>query len=360
MKLGIITFYCSHNYGAMLQTYGLQEYLKKQGNEVFVIDFKPDYDLKLYKKNDFRAWLSRNPMKCFKRLANYIRYKHIRHKRWDGFHSFMNCRLSLFPYKKGDDFHDFDAIFIGSDQVWSPYHTGGWYDDIMFGKGFKCKAISYAASCTSTILDERQKDYLRNHLSGMDAISVRENQFKKALQPLTRHTISVVLDPTFLAGSKVFNAIATPINKERPFVLIYEITQHKEVYDIACGIANQLNADIVELTNGMLNYHRSTMDEGASPEEFLGYFKNAACVVTTSFHGTAFSLIFQKSFYMVKMGSSADDRMTSLLYTLNLQDRIISKGDMPIFTSPNYNKSKERLHEMVSFSESFIANSLVL
>lgn len=358
MKLGIITFYCSHNYGAMLQTYGLQEYLKSLGHEVFVIDFKPKYKLKLYKKNDYKAWISRNPRMCIKRLFNYIRYKKIRNARWDEFNAFLKERLLLFPYKEGEDFHDFDAIFIGSDQVWSPYHTGGKYDDLMFGVGFKCKAISYAASCTATSLNKQQVEYFKKHLDGMTAISLREEKFKNSLQPLTKHKISVVLDPTLLAGRIVYDKIACAINKDKPYVLVYEISQHQEVYQMALSIAQQLNADIVELTNGMLNFHRKTMEEDASPEIFLGYFKNAACVITTSFHGTAFSLLFERPFYMVLQGTSADIRMTSLLTQLGLNDRMVRKGDVPTFSAPDFKQANLILSNLVRKSEEFIFNSL--
>ena len=137
-------------------------------------------------------------------------------------------------------------------------------------------------------LTEEQADYMRRHLDAMTAVSTRERKFKDLLQPLTKKEISVVVDPTILAGRYVFEKLAATIECTRPYVLVYEIKQHDNVYRIATDLAEQLNADIVELTDGMLNYHRKTMKEGASPEEFLGYFKNALCVVTTSFHGTVF------------------------------------------------------------------------
>ena len=358
MKIGIITFYCSHNYGAMLQTYGLQEYLKGIGHEVYIIDFKPKYKLKQYKKNDFRAWFSRNPIMCIKRLFNYIRYKKTRNARWNGFNTFMKQRFSLYPFKNGEDFHDFDAIFIGSDQVWSSYHTGGKYDDIMFGVGFKCKAISYAASCTVLSLNKYQIDYFKKHLDWMTAISVREEGFKNVLQPLTKHNISVVLDPTLLAGRIVYDRIASTIIKEKPYILVYEISPHQEVYRLALSMAEQLNTDIVELTNGMQNYHRETMDEGASPEKFLGYFKNAACIITTSFHGTAFSILFERPFYTVLQGTAADIRMTSLLSQIGLYDRLIKKDKMPVFSIPNFKHANNLLTNSVKFSEEFISKSL--
>ena len=358
MKIGILTFHSAHNYGAILQAYGLQEYLKSQGYDTYMVDFQPDYVINSTKRDGMRMWLSRNPKMCVLRLINYIRYRNIRHARWDGFEEFIKNRFHLFPYKEDEDFHSFDAILIGSDQVWSPYHTGGWYQDIMFGVGFKCKSISYAPSCSMDSLTEEQAGYLRRHSDGMTAISTRERKFKDLLQPLTHKEISVVVDPTILAGRNVFEKIAAPIGRTCPYVWVYEIKQHDNVYRIATDLAKQLNADVVELTNGMLGYHRKTMKEGASPEEFLGYFKNALCVVTTSFHGTVFSVLFNRPFYMVKQNSPVDIRMTFLLEQLHLEERLIEMGDQVIFSKPDFTYTDKYLAELRKSSEEFIKDAL--
>lgn len=361
MKLGIITFYCSHNYGAMLQAYGLQEFLKREGHEVYVIDFKPKYKIDAYKRRSTRYWLSRNPKMCVKHLIDYLRTLKKRDKRWFTFNDFMETHLSLYPYYRGMDFHEFDAIFIGSDQVWSPYHTGGWFDDIMFGVGAKCNVISYAASCTATSLNEQQKDYFFHHLDNMVSISVREESLKNMLQPLTKHKISIVLDPTLLAGVGVFDKIANIATREKPYVVIYEIIGHQQVHTIAESIAKQLDAEILELKNSISNRHGdSSIKDDASPEEFLGYIKNAACVVTTSFHGTAFSILFQRPFYMVLQNSAADNRMVSLLEKIGLQDRMISMNERPTMSIPDYTLANQKMEQLVKESEEFIHKSLKL
>jgi len=357
MKVGIITFHSAHNYGAMLQAYGLQEYLKGKGCDTYIIDYRPDYITKCYLRDNSRDWLSKNPIMCCKRIFNYIRYRNIRHRRWDGFYSFIKNRFSLYPYHKGDDFHDFDAIFIGSDQVWSSSHTSGQFDDLMFGVGFKCKAISYAPSCSKYSLNENESDYFRRHLDDLYAISVREQSFKDMLLPLTKKDIEVVLDPTLLAGENVFANIAQTIDYKKPYVVVYEIISHKEVLEMAKETANQIGADVVELTNG-IGKHRNTMKEDASPEEFLGYIKNATCVVTTSFHGTAFSILFQKPFYMVRQRRPADGRMVSLLTALGLERRLVDMNDKVTFCDIDYTLVSSRLAKLRKDSISFINKNL--
>lgn len=358
MKVGIITFHSAHNYGAMLQAYGLQEYMRHKGYDINIINYRPKYIENSYHRDNMHDWLSKNPVLCCKRLFNYIRYRNIRHRRWDGFESFINRYFKLYDFSIGDDLHTFNAVFIGSDQVWSSSHTGKQFDDIMFGVGFKCKVISYAPSCSKISLNEKESDYFRQHLDHLCAISVREKSFKDMLQPLTYKNIEVVLDPTLLVGREVFDKIALHVQRYKPYVLIYEITPHKGVRRIAENIARQIDADVVELTNGMLNYHLKTMDEGASPEEFVGYFKNASCVITTSFHGTAFSVMFEKPFYMVRQRTGADGRMISLLSALGLEDRLVDMQDEVGFCEIDYTPVSCRLAELRKESESFVNSAL--
>lgn len=354
MKLGILTFHSAHNYGATLQAYGLYKYLEQQGHETYVIDYRPDYITNSYLKDGCRQWLSRNVILCIKRILYYIRYRKIRHKRWEGFNQFINTRFNFYPYSQNDDFSYFDAVFIGSDQVWSPYHTGGQYDPVLFGKGFKCKVISYAPSTSQAELSDEQKAKLRDLLQSVTCISTREDKFKDLLMPLTGKSISVVVDPTLLAGRNVFDKIAAPVHRSKPYILVYEIKPHKEVYEKAQGLAKQLNADIVELTNGMLGYHRDTMDEAASPEMFLGYIKNAACVVTTSFHGTAFSILFHTPFYVVRQGNDADIRMENLLNKCNLASRLIDMNSSVSFSSVDYDAITAKVKGINEDSKRFV------
>ena len=358
MKLGILTFHSAHNYGAVLQAYGLQQHLASMGHDVYVIDYRPDYITHCYPRDGRAFWMSSKPTECTTGLVNYFIHKGIRHKRWDNFEGFVRERLRLYPYSKGMDFQDFDAVFIGSDQVWSLAHTGGHFDGLFFGDGFRCKVITYAPSCTSLSLNDGQKAFFSEHLNAMTAVSVREADMKRVLQPLTDKEIAVVVDPSLLAGKRCFDPIAFPIHRERPYILTYEIGDHPEVYNMAKAMARRIDADIVELVNGMRVYHRRSMHEDASPEEFLGYIKHAACVLTTSFHGTAFSLLFHTPFYTVLQHSSADTRMVSLLTAMHMDDRMIDMGTVPPITPLDANLVDHNLSRLVSTSSDFIKEAL--
>ena len=146
MRIGILTFHCAHNYGAMLQCYALQEYLKGRGDEVYVIDYRPDYLTHPYKKHKLSHWLSKDPLRTLKRLLSEPFLLKKRGKRWDGFDNFMRMKLNLYPYDMSSDYSNFDWLLFGSDQIWSSRLTGGRFDPVFFGQGVNCRKATYAAS----------------------------------------------------------------------------------------------------------------------------------------------------------------------------------------------------------------------
>lgn len=359
MKIGILTFHCAHNYGAVLQAYGMLEFLKSLNHEAYIIDYRPESVVKCYRRSNNRDWLSKNPKQCFLRLINYVSTLRIRHHRWDKFQNFIKNKLCLFPYHVVDDLNNFDAIIIGSDQVWSPNHTGGMYDNLYFGVGLTCRVIAYGVSNSQSRLEEKEKRFLASHLSKFSALSVREREFRDMLQPFSKIDIQVVADPTILAGHSVFDKIAKVSIRKRPYVVTYEIRSHQEVYNIAKKIADHMNADLIELTNCIQDSHRPTMVEDASPEEFVGYIKEAAFVVTTSFHGTVFSLLYKKAFFAIRQNTVADIRIGSLLCALNMEDRFIDKGELGFMNKlRRVEVNKELWDHLVSSSYSFILEAL--
>ena len=158
MRIGILTFHCAHNYGAMLQCYALQEYLVAQGHEVSVVDYRPDYLTHGYVRHALHHWISRNPLRAVKRLLTEPFLYRTRGKRWDGFDRFMRTKLHLTPYHPASDNVTFDLIIVGSDQIWSTRLTGEKFDPVFFGKGLACRSVSYAASMSPCCLsaDERK------------------------------------------------------------------------------------------------------------------------------------------------------------------------------------------------------------
>ena len=328
MKIGILTFHCAHNYGAVLQCYALQEVLKRMGHEVEVIDYRPKYLLQPYKVFDTSRFVSKKGMKLIKAIIKEFLLLNKRIGRYNAFRCFIKRRLNLSSKVIDKNIPSkYDAYIFGSDQIWNTQITHG--DSIFFGnfpfeKGNK-RYVAYAASTglEDIFLRGSMVDSYRQLLHNFDFISVRENQTISQLQSLTDKRIELVLDPTLLLSAQSWDAIVERPRINKKYVLIYQVRIDKNISVIANRIAKEIGAIVVEVSAWLQPFHGSNVYQCETPEEFIGWIKHSACVVTTSFHGTVFSLIYNCPFYYVDFENSKDYRVKSLLSELKLENRII-------------------------------------
>lgn len=362
MKIGILTFHCAHNYGAVLQCYALQEVLKSLGHDVKVIDYRPSYLVNPYKT--LKLVVSRHPLWLLKHtIKEFLKYSKVK-RRHQAFLRFIEGKLNLSPRCDETFFvSNMDAYIFGSDQIWNPGLTNG-FDDIYWGKfpfrkGNK-KYITYAASLGKESLTEEEQNFVVENQKNFNAISVRESSLKSLLTPLTDKKVKQVLDPTLLASRTVWDKLHDNVEDGGGYVLVYQVRQDPNTMEIARHIAQQINAKVIILDSFVKWGKEIERKFDASPEDFVAYFKHASCVVTTSFHGTAFSVIFNKPFYTLKFGDSTDTRFKSLLHSLHLENRLIDKLDRPSFSDIDYSKSNEILNELRRDSLQFLTSNLNL
>lgn len=331
MKIGILTFHRATNYGAILQAYALVSYLKSLGNDVVIIDYKPANMGRLY-----ASFKVHGIIKKIKRiLLNLLMLPSLkeRKKKRDMYWQYINKVLPLSNIVYcDDDLPVFDAIFVGSDQVWSTCFTDG-IDKFYWGQFNRkgAKLISYAGSAAEDMSNSFTTNNNASLLRNFDAISVREDELKKYLeQKLPEKKISKVLDPTLMAGVSFFEKLiinVKPLN--RPYIFIYQVirNKNKEIQDYAKQLAVKKGCDIVEIVNSRLHvYHNGILtisDELINPTEFVSLYKYADYVITTSFHGTAFSLLFNRPFSVVSVSPVVDSRAKDLLEQLGIGDRMI-------------------------------------
>lgn len=343
MKIGILTFHVAHNYGAVLQAYALQNYLINLGHDAVIIDYQPEKIVMPYKLITFPPLKKMTFFKKIRRLLGnlfnlcLIPLRFLRRK---AFNKFIFNSLVLENFNKNFKYESYDVYIFGSDQIWNIEMVG--LDEMYFGR-FHTNSnqlkIAYAASAG------KGEDLICNNKEALDAInnldfvSVRESTLKRKLETKIDKKISIVLDPTLLVNPEIFEKILKkPIIKKK-YLLIYKMISSTILDKIADGIANRNSFQVIELLSSvsakpLLNIERNKMFE--SPDLFLGWFRYADCIVTTSFHGVAFSLVFRKSFYFVSSGHPAENRIISLLEQLELSNRIIT-GDMaPDFTEIDY------------------------
>jgi len=339
-RVGILTFHRAHNYGAMLQAYALCEIVNEMGADCEIIDYKCKSIDRAYHKEDIistfqRSGIADGIIDVYKRLQNryYWDIGYLRFKKFLKHH----LKTSNYSYKNINEMVDlpYDTYIFGSDQIWNKKLTKG-LDPVYFGKFVPSdnRKIAYAASAGNGLLDNDDKIKFKNMLSDFHLIGVREQQLKNEIQNLGLQNTECVLDPTLLLNPERWkDLIAKKPLVNGNYILVYQVKKNKRAYNIAKKIADQTGYKIVEINlkyDPFYKFYYS--DDGikqlwtCGPKEFLNLFYHSKYVVTTSFHGTCFSIIFNKQFYYIP-SIGIEGRCASLLNILDLENRIVKSFD---------------------------------
>lgn len=362
MKIGILTFHRAENFGAVFQCFALQTYLEAIGNEVKIIDYRCRAIEQVYYLLNPSSLFSR--FNLFASIHNYITrlfsYKD-RHDKKCGYIDFRNKYLHLTKsVRKINRGIDFDVYITGSDQVWNTSLLHG-YDKVYFldfPVSKEVKRISYAVSSDRNgfkMLD-KYKDELKHSLNQIDFISVRENNFVNALAKYTSKKIQVCIDPTFLIPKEQYLRMAIR-PREKNYVLVYHMAEIPEGSKCADVLAEKYGWNIIEIhANFAKREDRVRHRQNVGPLELLGYLAFAEYIITSSFHGLAFSLIFNKKFCTIS--SKNNVRLADLLNFVGLTDRMIeSVVNIPDY-EVNYKSVDEKLNEFVSKSKEYLSKAL--
>ena len=365
MKIGILTFHCAHNYGAVLQCYALQETLKNMGHDVEVINYRPNYLTRPYKPLNMHRVIRKNLLKALEQLLIQIITWRKRTHRFREFVQFEKANIQLSKWTGSTSQgmpQDYDIYIIGSDQVWNSSITHGpeplYLANFPFPKAGK-KYIGYAISMGKEIFStSKEKEIICNALKNFDFLSVREGNLSILLQSYTPKKIYKVLDPTLLAAPSIWKNISKHPIKKKKSVVVYQVRRDKNTLRIANQIAKQINGEVIELVS--IESEKSSFKKlyVASPSDFIGYMMYADYIITTSFHGTAFAIIFQKTFYCIRLNDGRDERSASLLASMGLTDRLIGKKDNPSIETIDYQIVNEKLNTLRQYSIDYLSQAL--
>ena len=315
MRIGILTFHRAHNYGAMLQAYALKKTCEKLGADTSVIDYAPEYIDEQYNYFRFSGNSRRTLLNIYNLRGNFAKQKL--------FEAFKNDFMNLRPFNTNEKF---DIILYGSDQIWNPNIKNG-FDKVYFGyhKIPVTQNVSYAASIGKSQFSKDELKQFSMISQKLDRISVREETARDLLQPVVKKKIEVVLDPTLLLSADEWTDIAMEPNISGAYILVYQVNIISQTMKIAISLSKKLNIPIVEITYKKTKLHyKHRVLNNVGPREFIGLFKNASYIITSSFHGTAFSIIFRKNFYTV-VHRAYGSRMQDLLNKIGLADRMVEK-----------------------------------
>lgn len=333
-KIGILTFQRAVNYGASLQMYALQKMVKELGAEAEIIDYDCPRISDCYQAFPLRALV--HPRLFWHAVLNYKEQSH-RNQKFDQFekkHMTFSEKLDKKALSQVAD--RYDAYIVGSDQVWNPLITGG--DSAYFLDFVKDrqKKFAYAASFGVSSWPVGYPS-AGEMLEDFRAISTREKTGAGIVRTVTEKTppLSVSVDPVFLPGRAIWQHFVKPATGQKPYLFIYVVGSGKqeEVYRTAAELAKEKHLEIINLRYGKPLRHKEFsvghLAYEAGPDEFVSYIANAECVVTDSFHATAFSTIFHKDMYVSKP-EKVSSRITDLFDVAGIAGRFIGEKMQPI------------------------------
>lgn len=327
----LITYCHSHNYGVALQLFATYKKLKALGNQVTVLNYQNKFEAS---QQSTRFLFTNAEWKAKARyfLSTYVFGSGKNGKRnFSDFYRALHYTQPVSRMAEVEQMKDFDLFCVGSDQVWNPRITDG-FDDVFTLNGKVAHKISYASSMGSLQFDGYdEKAFLRN-LSAFDSISVRENSAFRYLQEHLSHPQpEQVVDPTLLYGKNGWDAAMraaniAPLLSEK-YVLVYALGGCFDLNNaVAHRIAEKINAKVAVITLSNRPKKVDYILNHATPLEFVSLIQHASFVVTNSFHGTCFSLLYERPFYSVRYGDNPA-RAEELLARYGLSGRLWREGD---------------------------------
>lgn len=336
MRIGILTFQQSNNYGALLQSYALQKTIRDYGHEVDMIRYNCDYISKPYKLVNLKQ----------KGIGAYI-FGIIgsicylpRRRKCNEFRQYFNysAKVNRNTIVKLSD--QYDTFITGSDQVWNHNLTNYDYTYLLDFVKDTQKKFSYAASIGVKSIDDGAKSKYIKLLSSFKKITVREEQGKKLLNTLIDNDINVALDPTLLLKQEDWLKVTNKSNIKENYILVYQLGFSSRMIGFINKLSEREKCKVVYIPFPIGKYVRSKINLTCGPAEWLGLFLDAKYVVTDSFHGTIFSIIFHKKFFteISDQNLAIGSRIEDLLSKVGLIDRLIVK-----------NEGKEELNGNIDF-----------
>lgn len=315
MKVAILTFHNSpNNAGAVLQAWALQRTVEKLGHVPVIIDY--------YRRRcDMVRWWNLASLRGVYYTLKRFPWEAMRIRKCNAFRR-QNLNLDGTQYGGRVRYRNAEAFIVGSDQVFNPLNNECNPDFLLDFVPAGKKRIAYGASFGTNDFPEEYIRILKKSLPKFDALSVREHMGVESIRRIVDIDASVVLDPTLLLMAAEYRPLMMGAQirvPTRPFVFLYIVGKHPDAYKIALAKAKEVGAQsIVVMTNGYAEWHvpHCGIFRRAyiySPADFLAHIETAAFVVTNSFHGTAFSLIFNRSFVSLKNGTLGDSRIATLL-----------------------------------------------
>lgn len=368
MKIGIVTFHASDNCGSLLQAYALQRILEDLGHTVEIVDFSSVGQQILYSivipYNGIRS-IAHNLLGCI--LYGVLQKEK---RSYETFRKGLKLTGKHYTYNKDLIELDgkYDAFICGSDQIWN--HKIADYDDAYFLNFVqKSRKIAYAASLGGKSLAETKETCMKFTclLDNFYAVSVREERSINIVKSLYGKDVDFCLDPTLLFDSEEYVKFDEGRLIKEKYIFCYAFTYDKMFIAWVHSIAKRMSLPVYiicpkQFYRDFLGFKGIRLAPQTGPKTFISMMKYAEMVLTTSFHGTAFSVLYKKRFwYFNHHGSEGDGRATSLLRQVGLMSRYVTAKEteaVNLLTEIDYNNVYENLSENRTRSVAFLKKAL--
>ncbi len=356
MKIAIITQPLFRNYGGILQNYALQVVLRRMGHTPITIDYR--------RRPLYFKWL----LTCCKSV-----WLLLRTGKWRGIvpfpkwyrpkviTSFIQENIvtteRVKEYKRELlELYDIEGIIVGSDQVWRPTYNKNTLRDmfLQFASALPIKKLAYAASFGVDVWEFSEEDtqVCQQLIKQFSAVSVRESSGVSLCSQYLNCPAVEVLDPTFLLKKSDYEVILDKTIKEsRPYILCYSLNMNLQMKSFVEKLATERKMQV--------KYISAEEKMSLSIEGWLAQFYNASFVVTDSFHGTVFSIVFERQFFVFVNAARGNSRLESLLGKLKLSDRLVSETRFPVYIEEiNYQDKIQIIENERNQSLFFLSNNL--
>ncbi len=311
MKVEIITIHRLNNFGSAFQAMALYQYIKEMGLDVEILDYHPSY----YRGSTLRNYVGR------------LLYHRILKEREQKFDTFIETytQLSSKRYTTITELRNSppyaDLYIAGGDQLWNFHHLCGNDDayKLMFWQGNK---ISYGTSMGGKLFSDVQLHSLREKIYDFKYLSLRESHSVKQLRDLGLNAAWVVDPVMLLPAERYIRMMKLPAEKDR-YVFVYLVAPSKLLDNAVAYFKNVCGYKVIVYSGLAHKCKCDTQKRALGPEEVIGYINNAEFILSSSFHATVFSIMFQKKFSVILPGEETNERIYDLLSWTNMQDTII-------------------------------------
>lgn len=369
-KAYVLTFFFGTNYGSKLQATATCKWLEKQGYEVSFIKTFLD-----------PVHLLKHPSLIYTRIQNYIHRSECesffnsdpydisekRQRRIDRYNKDNLPFITIKSHKQWKEILRDNPVFIsGSDIIWQPANGYPEKYFLDFAYYTKCKRISYSSSVGSPSLPIKYKKFYKKYLGSYDAISVRENATRDLFKGIIDNTITKVIDPTLLVSREIWDELSAKAEIKNDiipnqYILCYFVMKDDRYWKYVELASKETGLKIV-----VLPMHKQDEESGyniiddGTPYEFIWLIRNAAFIITDSFHASVFSFLYEKELYILKRArGDEDEKFNDLTKRYGLENRIVLEES--VFNRNEYisdDINKERLIADRKNSEEYLINAL--